>query len=111
MLSGAARPDRARRAMVAVEQYLVDREAGLIRLLSPPFDHASLEPGYIKGYVPGVRENGGQYTHAATWIVGAFAQLGDGQRHQIRLLLGRYAATFRSSDRPRAASRRTGELS
>jgi cyclic beta-1,2-glucan synthetase len=74
--------------MVAVERYLVDREAGLIRLLSPPFDHASLEPGYIKGYVPGVRENGGQYTHAATWVIWAFAQLGDGQRaHDLFALI------------------------
>jgi hypothetical protein len=57
-------------AMRAVRHYLVDEEAGLIKLLSPPFDQSSaLEPGYIKGYVPGVRENGGQYTHAAVWTV------------------------------------------
>jgi cyclic beta-1,2-glucan synthetase len=80
VISGAARPDRARQAMAAVEQHLVDHDDGLIKLLSPPFDHSSLEPGYIKGYVPGVRENGGQYTHAATWVIWAFAQLGDGQR-------------------------------
>jgi cyclic beta-1,2-glucan synthetase len=58
----------------------VHRDEALILLLTPPFDHTTLEPGYIKGYVPGVRENGGQYTHAAAWAVIAFAQLGDGAR-------------------------------
>jgi cyclic beta-1,2-glucan synthetase len=59
---------------------LVDRNAGLIKLLDPPFDHSTLDPGYIKGYVPGVRENGGQYTHAAVWAIMAFAQLGNSAR-------------------------------
>jgi cyclic beta-1,2-glucan synthetase len=80
VLSGAADPDRARRAMASVDQHLVRRNDDVILLLTPPFDHTALEPGYIKGYVPGVRENGGQYTHAAVWTVIAFAALGDGDR-------------------------------
>ncbi len=80
VLSGSAGPGRAREAMAAVDRLLVDREAGLIKLLDPPFDSSSLEPGYIKGYVPGVRENGGQYTHAAVWAAMAFARLGDTDR-------------------------------
>lgn len=80
MLSGAGEPDRARRAMNALEENLVSREDGLIKLLTPPFDKSELEPGYIKGYIPGVRENGGQYTHAAAWAIIAFAKLGDGDK-------------------------------
>jgi cellobiose phosphorylase len=80
VLSGVAEPARARLAMDAVDDRLVRREAGLVQLLDPPFDRTALEPGYIKGYVPGVRENGGQYTHAAIWTAMAFAQLGDGRR-------------------------------
>src|SRR5437899_3324180 len=80
VISGAAAAARGRRAMAAVEEYLVRREAGLVLLLAPPFDRPLLEPGYIKGYLPGVRENGGQYTHAALWSVIAFATLGDGDR-------------------------------
>jgi cellobiose phosphorylase len=71
---------RAAQGMRAVDTMLVDRQAGLIRLFTPAFDQSSHDPGYIKGYVPGVRENGGQYTHAAIWVVWAFAQIGDGQR-------------------------------
>ena len=71
---------RARQAMAAVDQRLVRREAKLIQLLDPPFDKLTLEPGYIKGYVPGVRENGGQYTHAAIWACTAFALQGDKER-------------------------------
>jgi cellobiose phosphorylase len=67
-------------AMAAVDQRLVSRSDRLIRLFSPPFDRSEVDPGYIKGYVPGVRENGGQYTHAAIWTVMAFAQLGDNER-------------------------------
>ena len=78
VISGAAEIGRGTRAMGAVEQELVRRPEGLILLLSPPFDHTPLDPGYIKGYVPGIRENGGQYTHAAVWTVLAFAALGDG---------------------------------
>jgi len=66
--------------MQAVDNYLVDREAGIIKLLTPPFGDGHLEPGYIKGYVPGVRENGGQYTHAAVWAILAFAKLGYGDK-------------------------------
>jgi cyclic beta-1,2-glucan synthetase len=80
VISGAANPERARQALAAAEQHLVRREDGLMLLLSPPFDKSSLEPGYIKGYLPGVRENGGQYTHAALWMIIAYAILGDGER-------------------------------
>ena len=80
VLSGAADPARARQAMDAVDTHLVRREHGLIQLLDPPFDKSAQNPGYIKGYVPGVRENGGQYTHAAIWSAMAFAALGDSAR-------------------------------
>jgi len=80
VLSGAGDPERARLAMQAVDQRLVRREHSLIQLLDPPFDRSDVDPGYIKGYVPGVRENGGQYTHAAVWVAMAFAALGDGPR-------------------------------
>jgi cyclic beta-1,2-glucan synthetase len=66
--------------MRAVWERLVKLDAGLILLFTPPFDKGHLEPGYIKGYVPGIRENGGQYTHAATWTVLATALLGEGTR-------------------------------
>ena len=66
--------------MHALDQHLVRREAGLVQLLDPPFDTSPMDPGYIKGYVPGVRENGGQYTHAAIWATMAFAQLGDSEK-------------------------------
>ena len=66
--------------MAAVEEYLIRRGDGLVILFTPPFDKSKLDPGYIKGYVPGVRENGGQYTHAALWTLIAFAMLGDGER-------------------------------
>lgn len=80
VISGIGKPHRAREAMMAVDNYLVDREAGIIKLLTPPFDKGALEPGYIKGYVPGVRENGGQYTHAAIWVILAFAKMGYGDK-------------------------------
>ncbi|HMC58560.1 MAG TPA: protein ndvB, partial [Candidatus Solibacter sp.] len=80
VISGAAEPGRAQRAITGVDQNLVRRRDGLILLLDPPFDHAAPSPGYIRGYVPGIRENGGQYTHAAAWTVFAFAALGDGER-------------------------------
>jgi cellobiose phosphorylase len=80
VISGGGDPERARQAMAAVDEHLIDHEAGLIRLFTPPFDHSPQEPGYIKGYVPGVRENGGQYTHAAIWVIWAYALLGDGAR-------------------------------
>jgi cellobiose phosphorylase len=80
VISGGGDPVRARHAMEAVDERLVRRDARLIQLLAPPFDTSDLEPGYIKGYVPGVRENGGQYTHAAIWTTMAFAMLGDRDR-------------------------------
>jgi cellobiose phosphorylase len=80
VLSGAGDPERTRQAMQAVDERLVRREHGLIQLLDPPFDRSALDPGYIKGYVPGVRENGGQYTHGAIWAAMAFAALGDSRR-------------------------------
>jgi cellobiose phosphorylase len=80
VLSGAGDPKRSRTAMAAVDRRLVRRDHGLIQLLDPPFDKSTLNPGYIKGYVPGVRENGGQYTHGAIWTVMAFAALGDSRR-------------------------------
>ncbi len=78
VLSGAARPDRAAKAMAAVERELIRPRDGLALLFTPPFDRTPLDPGYIKGYPPGLRENGGQYTHAALWSVMAFAGLGEG---------------------------------
>lgn len=80
VLSGAGAPERARQAMDAMHTHLVRAEDGLIQLLDPPFDSGTLNPGYIKGYVPGVRENGGQYTHGAIWAAMAFAELGEQER-------------------------------
>jgi cellobiose phosphorylase len=80
VISGGGDPIRARQAMAAVDQRLVRRDKQIIQLLDPPFDKSDLEPGYIKGYVPGVRENGGQYTHAAIWTTMAFAMMGDTER-------------------------------
>jgi cellobiose phosphorylase len=80
VLSGVADPERARTAMDAMDTHLVRRDHGLIQLLDPPFDKSDVDPGYIKGYVPGVRENGGQYTHSAIWAAMAFAALGDSAR-------------------------------
>lgn len=78
VLSGAADPERAAQAMGAVADHLVRRGDQLILLFTPPFDKTTRDPGYIKGYLPGIRENGGQYTHAALWAVWAFAELGQG---------------------------------
>ena len=80
VLSGAGEPARARQAMQSLDQRLVRRDTSIVQLLDPPFDKSALNPGYIKGYVPGVRENGGQYTHAAIWAAMAFAELGDAAR-------------------------------
>ncbi|UPL08021.1 beta-(1,2)-glucan biosynthesis protein [Pseudomonas sp. IsoF] len=77
VLSGVAPPARAQAAMAALDKHLVRRDIGIVTLLDPPFDHGDLDPGYIKGYLPGVRENGGQYTHAAIWASMAYARLGD----------------------------------
>ncbi len=78
VLSGAANPDRASTAMDSVMSRLMDEDAGVLRLFTPPFEKTIKDPGYIKGYPPGVRENGGQYTHAATWVVYALAEMGRG---------------------------------
>jgi cellobiose phosphorylase len=80
VLSGAGDAARTRTAMEAVDTRLVRRDSRLVQLLDPPFDISTLDPGYIKGYPPGVRENGGQYTHAAIWAAMAFATLGDSRR-------------------------------
>jgi len=80
VLSGAGDSQRSARAMAAVDVHLIHRGDGLVKLFMPPFDKGLTDPGYIKGYVPGVRENGGQYTHAAIWALMAFAKQGDGER-------------------------------
>jgi cellobiose phosphorylase len=80
VLSGVASPERARQAMDAMHARLVRPEQRLVKLLDPPFDQKGPNPGYIAGYVPGVRENGGQYTHGAIWAAMAFAALGDRER-------------------------------
>jgi len=80
VISGAAERSRAVQAMESVDRHLVRRDDGLVLLLTPPFDESPQDPGYIQGYLPGVRENGGQYTHAATWVVIAFAELLQGDR-------------------------------
>ena len=80
VLSGAAPTARAERAMAAVDEFLVRRGDGLVLLFTPPFDRSDVDPGYVKGYLPGIRENGGQYTHGAIWSVLAWAALGDGDR-------------------------------
>jgi cyclic beta-1,2-glucan synthetase len=99
VLSGAGDPARARVAMDSVDEHLVRREDGLIRLFTPPFDRSSQDPGYVKSYPPGIRENGGQYTHAAAWVVMAFAKLGDGNRAaQLFSLLNPILRTARPPD-------------
>ena len=79
-ISGAADPARAQRAMQSVDEYLVRRADDIVLLFTPPFDRTPLDPGYIKGYLPGLRENGGQYTHAAVWCAVGWAALGDGDK-------------------------------
>ncbi|MBN2151527.1 MAG: cyclic beta 1-2 glucan synthetase, partial [Candidatus Lokiarchaeota archaeon] len=80
VLSGSGQPGRVQRAMDSVYRLLVDKDKRLVKLFDPPFNEGELEPGYIKGYPPGIRENGGQYTHAAIWVAMAFARLGDRER-------------------------------
>ncbi|HEX6270207.1 MAG TPA: glucoamylase family protein [Anaerolineales bacterium] len=80
VISGAGDPERVQMAMESLYEYLIRHDAGLILLLTPPFDRTIRDPGYIKGYLPGIRENGGQYTHAAIWAVWAFAELGQPER-------------------------------
>jgi len=80
VMSGVANPERASRAMDAVERELIRGDDGLALLFTPPFDRTDHDPGYIKGYPPGIRENGGQYTHAAAWSVIALTRLGKGAK-------------------------------
>jgi len=80
VISGAAPAERARQAMQSLETHLVRAADGLVLLLTPPFNTADPSPGYIQGYVPGIRENGGQYTHAALWAILAYVQQGNGDR-------------------------------
>jgi cyclic beta-1,2-glucan synthetase len=102
VLSGAAEPARARRAMASLTQNLVQADPGLALLFTPPFDRTPLDPGYIKGYPPGLRENGGQYSHAAMWAVLAQARLGDGDAaHRLFAMLNpiNHALTPGDADR------------
>jgi cyclic beta-1,2-glucan synthetase len=101
-ISGLGDPERARQSLQAVQDHLVRYEDGLIALLDPPFDKMQKDPGYIKGYVPGVRENGGQYTHAAIWVAMAYLMQGDGD--EAFDLLGMLNPISHSSD-PEAAGR------
>ncbi|PMQ03554.1 Cellobiose phosphorylase [Dyella sp. AD56] len=80
LMSGAADPIHAVQAMNAVDKYLIRDDEQIALLFTPPFDHTPLNPGYIKGYPPGMRENGGQYTHGATWSIFAYTMLGQGDR-------------------------------
>ncbi|HDL8744497.1 TPA: glycosyl transferase, partial [Yersinia enterocolitica] len=80
VLSGAADPQRAVQAMASLEHHLIRPNDGMALLFTPPFDKTSDDPGYIKGYPPGLRENGGQYSHAAMWVIFAFAELGEGDK-------------------------------
>lgn len=80
VISGAGEKEKCVEAMNSLENYLVDKENMMIKLLTPPFSKGNKDPGYIKSYIPGVRENGGQYTHGAIWSVIANAILGDGER-------------------------------
>ncbi len=102
VLSGAADPARAAQAMASLERQLIRPDDGLALLFTPPFDKTPLDPGYIKGYPPGLRENGGQYSHAAMWSVLAFAQLGEGDKaSQLFALLNpiHHALTPESTER------------
>jgi cellobiose phosphorylase len=80
VISGAGDSSRAKQAMGSVEKYLIRSKEKLVLLFTPPFDHSMPHPGYIMGYPPGVRENGGQYTHAALWVAMAMARMGEGRR-------------------------------
>jgi cyclic beta-1,2-glucan synthetase len=101
VISGAAPPERAAAALDAVEKRLVSLEDGIVRLLAPAFDRTRHDPGYIKGYVPGIRENGGQYTHAALWFVRACAE--GGRRERAAALLERLTPVWHAATPERAA--------
>jgi cyclic beta-1,2-glucan synthetase len=106
VLSGAADPERARRAMESAENQLVLERDRLALLFTPPFDHSEPHPGYIMGYPPGVRENGGQYTHGSLWMAAAWARLGDGDA-AVRLLT--MMNPVESARDPKAAEHYRGE--
>ena len=80
VISGSENKSRQETAMNSLYNYLVNKEMGIIKLLTPPFNESDIDPGYIKGYVPGIRENGGQYTHAAAWAVIAYTIMGKGEK-------------------------------
>ena len=80
VISNAGDNDKKYISMESLEKHLIDREAGIIKLLDPPFEKSKLEPGYIKAYIPGTRENGGQYTHGAIWAIIAESMLGFGDK-------------------------------
>ncbi len=101
VLSGVAPAGRASAALDSVEAHLIDESAGLIRLLTPPFDRTPHDPGYIKGYLPGVRENGGQYTHGALWVVRALAEAG---RHERAAHLFEMLTPIHHADSPEAVA-------
>lgn len=106
VISEAGDPKRVRQAMKSVENYLITREDGVIKLLDPPFDTSEMEPGYIKAYSPGIRENGGQYTHAAAWVIIAFAKIGDGNKaHELFQLIN----PINNSSTPRKTAVYKGE--
>ena len=108
VISGAAEPGRAATAMAAVNDHLVRVDDELVLLFTPPFDDASIDAGYIRGYPPGIRENGGQYTHAALWSVIAFAMLGDGDKAgQLFSLLNPIHHAGTPADMRRTKSNRT----
>jgi len=102
VLSGAAQPERAIQAMNSVEQHLIQSEQQLALLFTPPFDKTKHDPGYIKGYPPGLRENGGQYTHAAMWTLLALTKLGKAQKaHDLFAMLNpiNHASTTEQAQR------------
>ncbi|MCH7411627.1 hypothetical protein MM239_19735 [Belliella sp. DSM 111904] len=88
IISGAASQERGEKSLKSLEHHLVSEQKKIIRLLTPPFDKTAKDPGYIKGYIPGVRENGGQYTHGALWAIKAFATLGMGEKavHYLKMI-------------------------
>jgi N,N'-diacetylchitobiose phosphorylase len=100
VISGVAPQERAERALDALEEHLVSEDEGLIRLLTPPFDCTPRDPGYIKGYLPGVRENGGQYTHGVLWAIRALAEAGRTER--AAPLLEMLTPVMRAATRERA---------
>ena len=104
VLSAAGDPQRSRRAMQSVLERLIHPQERLVLLFTPPFDNTLRDPGYIKGYLPGIRENGGQYTHAATWTAWAFAALGDGE--QAGALFNLLNPIFQSDSQEKAAAYR-----